>query len=90
MTPHKMDENMIQQQVSNYAVVNEFTPSYLQPNCDSVSPKEVNFHILDDNSQDVSILDIGFGAGNLWKMVKSNPVTSHWHIDGVDGWEPNC
>jgi len=81
---------MIQQQVSNYAVVNEFTPSNLQPNGDSASPKEVIFHILDDNSQDISILDIGFGAGNLGKMVKSNPVTSHWHIDGVDGWEPNC
>ena len=23
-------------------------------------------------------------------MIKSNPLTSHWNIDGVDGWEPNC
>jgi len=81
---------MINQQVCNYAVLTEFPRSNLQPNGDSASPKEMIFHILPDNSQDVSILDIGFGAGTLGKMVKSNQATAHWHIDGVDGWEPNC
>jgi 2-polyprenyl-3-methyl-5-hydroxy-6-metoxy-1,4-benzoquinol methylase len=81
---------MITQFVSNYLLINRINNSPLKPNGDSASPKEVIFHILDDNNQDISILDIGFGAGNLGKMVKSNPSTSHWHVDGVDGWEPNC
>ena len=81
---------MNKQKVSNYAILAELPRSNLQPNGDSASPKEIFFHILPDNSQEVSILDIGFGAGNLGKMVKSNQATSHWHIDGVDGWEPNC
>lgn len=81
---------MIKQQVSNYEVLAEFPRSNLQPNGDSASPKEMIFHILTDNSQDISILDIGFGSGTLGKMVKYNLATAHWHIDGVDGWEPNC
>lgn len=36
------------------------------------------------------MLDVGFGAGNLGKLIKNNPSTSHWQIDGVDGWEGNC
>ena len=59
---------MIKQQVSNYEVLAEFPLSNLKPNGDSASPKEMIFHILPDNSQDVSILDIGFGAGTLGKL----------------------
>jgi 2-polyprenyl-3-methyl-5-hydroxy-6-metoxy-1,4-benzoquinol methylase len=81
---------MLNQFVSDYLLINSVTESSLKPNGDSASPKEVIFHILEENSEEVSILDIGFGAGNLGKMVKSNPSTSHWHIDGIDGWEPNC
>ena len=81
---------MIEQYISNYSIVKNFSQPNMRPNGDSASPKEMIFHILEENSQDVSILDIGFGAGTLGKMVKSNQATSHWHIDGVDGWEPNC
>lgn len=81
---------MIKQYISNYSIVRNFSQPNKNPNGDSASPKEMIFHILEDNSQEISILDIGFGAGMLGKLVKSNPETSHWHIDGVDGWEPNC
>ncbi len=81
---------MNKQYISNYSIVNSFSQPHMKPNGDSASPKEIIFHILEDNSRDVSVLDIGFGAGTLGKIVKSNPATSHWHIDGVDGWEPNC
>jgi len=81
---------MIKQYISNYSIVNNFTQPDKRPNGDSASPKEMIFHILEDNSQKISVLDIGFGAGTLGKMIKLNPPTSHWDIDGVDGWEPNC
>ena len=57
---------------------------------DSASPKNLIFHIFDDNSRDVKILDIGFGSGNLGKLIKTNPASAHWEVDGIDGWEPNC
>ncbi len=36
------------------------------------------------------MLDIGFGAGGLGKMIKSDPQTRHWSVDGVDGFDANC
>lgn len=83
-------ESTLKQKVSNYNVLENFSQPALNPHGNSASPKEIIFHILDDNSQEVSILDIGFGSGTLGEMIKSNPLTSHWNIDGVDGWEPNC
>jgi len=56
----------------------------------SDAPKGVVFHVLDDNSVPVDVLDIGFGDGSLGWMVRSNPETSHWSIDGIDGFLANC
>lgn len=60
------------------------------PKGTSAAPKELIFHILKNNSGSVDVLDIGFGAGELASLIKKNPETSHWVIDGIDGWEPNC
>ncbi|QJY35024.1 methyltransferase domain-containing protein [Diaphorobacter sp. JS3050] len=57
---------------------------------DSAAPKELIFHILQDNFNDVEVLDIGFGAGNLGLLLKENPVTTHWVVDGIDGFRANC
>ena len=57
---------------------------------DSSSPKAMIFHILKDNTQPVSVLDIGFGTGNLGRLIKSNPESTHWIVDGIDGWDVNC
>jgi 2-polyprenyl-3-methyl-5-hydroxy-6-metoxy-1,4-benzoquinol methylase len=56
----------------------------------SCSPKQMIFHILDNNNHSVEVLDIGFGLGGLGEMVKASNETSHWHVDGIDGWEANC
>lgn len=61
-----------------------------EPQGDSAAPKSLIFHILDDNSEDIEVLDIGFGAGKLGSLVKNTPSTSHWLIDGVDGFKVNC
>lgn len=81
---------MINQFVSNYLITEDFSHSENKAMGSSASPKEIIFHILNDNSSDVSVLDIGFGAGSLGQIIKSNPDTSHWQIDGIDGWEANC
>lgn len=78
---------MIKQIISNYKIIEPIKTSEMKAMGNSASPKETIFHILDDNSQDISVLDIGFGAGTLAELIKSNPTTSHWHIDGIDGWK---
>ena len=57
---------------------------------DSMSPKDLVFHILENNLVPVDILDIGFGTGGLGRLLKSTNETAHWNVDGIDGWEANC
>lgn len=82
---------MLQTIVKDYTIVGEIEslPINKVPQGDSVSPKGMIFHIL-DNREDVTVLDIGFGTGTLGELVKNNPETSHWSVDGVDGWDINC
>ena len=76
--------------VENYRPVTDLPTLKHQPMGDSASPKAMIFHILKDNAQSVSVLDIGFGTGNLGRLIKSNPESTHWTIDGIEGWEANC
>jgi 2-polyprenyl-3-methyl-5-hydroxy-6-metoxy-1,4-benzoquinol methylase len=80
----------MQQIVKDYNVLIQPIESRLVPMGDSVSPKGMIFHILEDNSEAVDVLDIGFGTGSLGRMIKSSNETSHWSIDGIDGWDINC
>lgn len=81
---------MIKQYVKDYKTTLAFELSESKPNGDSASPKDIIFHILSNNSTPTSILDIGFGAGKLGSLIKDNPQTAHWEVDGIDGWESNC
>lgn len=57
----------------------------------SASPRELIFQLTDLMVQlSVNVLDIGFGTGTLGRMIKANPDTFYWSVDGVDGFEPNC
>jgi hypothetical protein len=49
--------------IENYMPVAELEISNSKPNGDSASPKELIFHILKNNDELVSVLDVGFGAG---------------------------
>lgn len=80
----------LEQVVKDYKAVIPLQKSRLTAQGDSAAPKDLIFHILEDNSGDVEVLDIGFGAGNLGLLLKSNPDTAHWAVDGVDGFQANC
>lgn len=76
--------------IENYILIDNTKPFHGIPLGDSASPKEIIFHIFPDNKKDIKVIDIGFGAGNLGKLIKANPETNHWSIDAIDGWEANC
>lgn len=80
----------MRQIIQNYLVLTELKNSKNVPMGDSASPKGMIFHILEKNSDSVDVLDIGFGTGGLGRLIKSNNETSHWNVDGIDGWEVNC
>jgi 2-polyprenyl-3-methyl-5-hydroxy-6-metoxy-1,4-benzoquinol methylase len=78
------------QYIDNYQPIDHFLPSTGHVEGNSVCPKAMIFHILNDRSGEVDVLDIGFGSGSLGALIKANPETAHWSVDGIDGWEPNC
>ncbi|QCP50985.1 class I SAM-dependent methyltransferase [Trinickia violacea] len=81
---------MLKQIVENYSIITPLSTSDLNPRGASACPQNLIFHILNDNSQNVEILDIGFGTGNLGSLIKHYDKTAHWHVDGIDGFQPNC
>jgi len=81
---------LINQVVRDYALATDLAPTDKVVLGDSASPKALIFHIFEDNSGPVEVLDIGFGAGRLGELIKSNPETRHWSVDGIDGWQANC
>lgn len=81
---------MLRQIVKDYSALGDTAANGESGVGNSCSPKGLLFHILADNSADVTVLDIGFGAGSLGQLIKLNPATSHWIVDGVDGYAPHC
>jgi hypothetical protein len=80
----------MKQYVSGYEIVSPLSGASGRPNGGSCAPKGLIFEILEDNSQDISVLDIGFGVGHLGKLIRNHKATAHWHVDGIDGFEINC
>lgn len=80
----------MKQIIKDYDLMEEITSNEFKPLGNSAAPKEVIFHILGDNSGPVDVLDIGFGTGSLGALIKMNPSSQHWQVDGIDGWEANC
>lgn len=76
--------------VENYSLLTDPKVFCAKPLGMSAAPKEVVFYIFKNLLDQKKVLDIGFGEGRLGRMIKSNPSTSHWIVDGVDGWEVNC
>lgn len=80
----------MRQIVKDYSAITELPQTALVPIGGSMAPKELVFHILADNAQQVQVLDIGFGEGQLAHVIKNNEATRHWSVDGIDGLEANC
>jgi 2-polyprenyl-3-methyl-5-hydroxy-6-metoxy-1,4-benzoquinol methylase len=75
--------------VENYKVLIEIPKGLAKIHGDSVSPKGMVFHLI-DNTKSVSVLDIGFGLGNLGRLIKTRKESQHWIVDGIDGDISNC
>lgn len=76
--------------IKEYNIVSTLSKTKNVPRGTSASPKGLFPHVFNDNSKAIQILDIGFGDGNLGRLIKNYQETSHWSVDGVDGFEPNC
>ena len=76
--------------IKEYEVVTHLIKTKAIARGNSSAPKELFAHVFDDNSRPIQVLDIGFGDGIFGRLIKSYEQTSHWSIDGVDGFEPNC
>jgi 2-polyprenyl-3-methyl-5-hydroxy-6-metoxy-1,4-benzoquinol methylase len=83
---------MLVQTVSNYKADEKFLREKPKgrPFGQSLAPKPLLFHLGLEQRSSVSILDVGFGAGGLGRMIKENSATTHWAVDGIDGFLPNC
>jgi len=82
---------LLTQTVSDYASIpGSFSPVKAQPFGQSLAPKPLIFYIVESHERPVNVLDIGFGAGGLGRMIRQNSSSAHWSVDGVDGFLPNC
>jgi 2-polyprenyl-3-methyl-5-hydroxy-6-metoxy-1,4-benzoquinol methylase len=76
--------------VNEYQVVADISPCDCKFLGTSASLKRIVTVVPEDKTQTITILDIGFGAGDLGEIVKSTPETAHWHVDGIDGFIVAC
>ena len=56
----------------------------------SMATKEILKYIFTDNAPARTVLDIGFGIGELARISKNGDAIRHWSIDGVDGSLETC
>ncbi len=80
----------MRQIVSDYEVVVDIPDGDYPFAGNSVGKKNIVSYVFGDNAAPRTLLDIGFGLGDLARIVKSDPKTAHWHIDGVDGFHVAC
>lgn len=76
--------------VNDYRIVAPIPANDQIYNGDSAATKEIVQHVYADNSAARTVLDIGFGIGELARVLKTNPATAHWQVDGIDGFEKTC
>jgi SAM-dependent methyltransferase len=83
---------MIRQIVKDYQIIVDIPDGDYRFGGDSQALKAMVVHLFDDLDQHVprSVLDIGFGLGKLGELIKAFPATTHWDVDGIDGFEVTC
>lgn len=80
----------MRQIVESYALTAEIPPGDYQFTGNSVGCKPIVKHLFGDCSAPRSLLDIGFGVGDLARIVKTDADMAHWQIDGIDGFRDAC
>jgi SAM-dependent methyltransferase len=81
---------MLKTIVRDYQIVAPMPTNVGRFNGNSAATKEIVQYVFADNSAPHTVLDIGFGVGELARLIKTSPATAHWHLDGVDGFEQTC
>ena len=76
--------------VSDYTLIKDVNPANCKFTGNSVGYKEIVTHLFSDKATTRSILDIGFGVGDLGRIVKNNTATHHWNVDGIEGFHDAC
>jgi len=80
----------VQQIVRNYEIVAHIPEGTYQFTGNSAAEKRLVFYPFKDKSRSIKVLDVGFGVGTLGMMIKTNPETSHWDVDGIEGFDVCC
>ncbi len=80
----------MRQSVENYKIIADLPPGDFPAEGSSVGKKEIIHYAFADNAPTRTVLDIGFGTGHLGSLIKKNPETTHWQVDGIDGFYNNC
>lgn len=80
----------MQQYISNYQLLNEIPPGDYHFTGNSAGNKAVIKYVFSGNEGMRTVLDIGFGVGDLGRIVKTDPATKHWQVDGIDGFHDTC
>ena len=86
----ELPETIPRQVVRDYELITPIPDGNYKFTGVSCAEKKMIFNIFKDLSQDVKVLDIGFGIGTLGTLIKTNAKTRHWAVDGIEGFEVCC
>ena len=75
----------LKQIVKNYQIISDIPPRDYRFAGNSHGQKQAPKYVYPDKAPTRTLLDIGFGLGELGRIVKTDNSTQHWHIDGIDG-----
>lgn len=83
---------MLKQIVKDYQIVADIPEGTYRFGGSSCAVKTIVLNLFDISEGAVlrTVLDIGFGMGELGGLIKKNPATSHWNVDGIDGFDIAC
>jgi len=80
----------MKQYVRDYQLVVEIPEGDYHFTGNSVGNKQIVKHLFPDRAAPRALLDIGFGVGDLGRIVKEDDSTRHWSIDGCEGFLDAC
>lgn len=80
----------MKQYVRDYQVIAEIPEDDYHFTGNSVGNKQIVQLLFPDRETPRSLLDIGFGLGNLGRLVKEDESTRHWSVDGIEGFRDAC
>lgn len=80
----------MRQIVCDYELVAPVPPGNYHFTGNSIGFKPIVRHLFADNGGPRKLLDVGFGVGDLGRLVKTDAETRHWQVDGIDGFGDTC